>query len=198
VWSEHPMIHLFPHWNWEGKEGTPITVGCLSNCATVELQLNGRVIVKKAIDPKTVTTFAVPYEKGVLKAVGYSDVGKRLVETTVATAGPAARIALAIDRTVLRADARDLMYVECTVTDRAGIPVPNADQALTFRVEGPAMLIGVENGDQFSHEPAKSNTRKAFHGKCLAVVKSTHEPGVIKFTATADGLETAQIVVTAH
>jgi beta-galactosidase len=26
VWGDRPMVHVFPHWNWAGKEGQPIDV----------------------------------------------------------------------------------------------------------------------------------------------------------------------------
>jgi len=34
------MLHLFPHWNWKGKEGQFIPVTCYTNCDTVELFVN--------------------------------------------------------------------------------------------------------------------------------------------------------------
>ena len=30
-WSDKPVLHLFPHWNWPGKEGQEIGVWCHSN-----------------------------------------------------------------------------------------------------------------------------------------------------------------------
>ena len=36
------MMHLFPHWNWKGKEGEFVPVLCYTNCDTVELFLNGK------------------------------------------------------------------------------------------------------------------------------------------------------------
>lgn len=41
-WTEQPMLHIFPHWNWPGKEGEFIPVMCYTNCDTVELFLNGK------------------------------------------------------------------------------------------------------------------------------------------------------------
>ena len=41
-WTAEPVLHLFPHWNWAGKEGKVITVTCYTNCDTVELFLNGK------------------------------------------------------------------------------------------------------------------------------------------------------------
>jgi beta-galactosidase len=192
-WTERPMLHVFPHWNWEGKEGMTIPVGCITNCATVELSLNGKSLGRKAANPTGVTVFEVPYAKGQLKAVGYSPVGKRMAETIVATAGPAAKLKLSGRSPVLKADGKDLYYVECTITDAAGRMVPNADSIVKFQLEGPASIRGVENGDQMSHEAMKANQRSAFHGKCLAIIKSGTSPGLVTFSAYADGLETATL-----
>jgi len=39
-WTEKPMVHIFPHWNWQGKEGEIVNVWVYSNCEQVELLLN--------------------------------------------------------------------------------------------------------------------------------------------------------------
>ena len=41
-WTDKPMVHVFPHWNWKGKEGDVIPVLCYTNCDTVELFVNGK------------------------------------------------------------------------------------------------------------------------------------------------------------
>lgn len=195
-WSERPMVHLFPHWNWEGKEGTAIPVGCITNGATVELSLNGKSLGKKPVNPTGVTVFEVPYAKGALKAVAYSAAGKRMAETTVVTAAAPEKIKLSGRSPVLKADGKDLYYVECTITDAAGVVVPTADSLVKFKIEGPASIIGVENGDQFSQEPAKALQRSAFNGKCLAIIKSGGSAGLVTFSASANGLETSTLVLT--
>ncbi|MEI9974261.1 MAG: DUF4982 domain-containing protein [Ignavibacteriota bacterium] len=43
-WTDKPMIHLFPHWNWKGREGQFLTVACYTNCDDVELFLNGKSV----------------------------------------------------------------------------------------------------------------------------------------------------------
>jgi len=194
-WTEKPMVHIFPHWNWEGKEGTIIPVGCFSNCDYVELFLNGKSINKKQINNKEVTTFNVPYQKGELKAVGYSDVGKRIAEKKIYTADSAFKIELSAQRQTIKANDKDLAYIECSVTDKDGYLVPFADNLIQFKIDGPAQIIGVDNGNQLSHEPFKSNYRKAFNGKCLAIVKSKTEKGLVTFIATSKGLETAKITI---
>ena len=42
-WTEKPVLHLFPHWNWQGLEGKEIAVWVYSNLDKVELLLNGQI-----------------------------------------------------------------------------------------------------------------------------------------------------------
>src|SRR3569833_3266125 len=39
--QDEPLVHIFPHWNWAGKEGQKVPVWCFSNCDKVELFVNG-------------------------------------------------------------------------------------------------------------------------------------------------------------
>ncbi len=47
------------------------------------------------------------------------------------------------------------------------------------------------NGDQTSHTSFQSHQRKAFHGKCIAIVKAGEEPDEIVVKASAEGLPDA-------
>ena len=39
---KQPLVHVFPHWNWAGREGKQIRVVAVGNTAQVELLLNGQ------------------------------------------------------------------------------------------------------------------------------------------------------------
>jgi beta-galactosidase len=194
-WTDRPMVHIFPHWNWKGKEGKIIPVGCFSNCDYVELFLNGKSVGRKQVNNKDVTIFNVPYQKGELRAVGYSDVGKRIAEQRIKTADEAYKIVLSSRKAAINADGEDLAYIECSVIDKAGNLVPSADNMIQFKIEGPAQIIGVGNGNQFSHEPFKANYRKAFNGKCLAIIKSNTKKGLVTLSANSAGLQTGKITI---
>jgi beta-galactosidase len=138
--------------------------------------------------------WTVPYEPGVLKAVGMRD-GKVACTQEIATAGAPARIDLTADRTIIAADGRDVAHLTVRVRDAEDHLVPDADDQIAFDVQGPARIIGVDNGDPASHEPFRSNQRRVFHGLCLAIVQSTTEPGQIEVTATAPGLTAGHITI---
>ncbi len=44
-----PVLHLFPHWNWPGREGQVIPVLAYTNCTSVTLYLNGRSLGEKRL-----------------------------------------------------------------------------------------------------------------------------------------------------
>ncbi|MGC9349309.1 MAG: sugar-binding domain-containing protein, partial [Anaerolineae bacterium] len=128
-----------------------------------------------------------PYEPGVLKAVGKRD-GEVVREQEIVTAGAPARVKVIADRERIAADGRDVVHLTAQILDAEGHPVPTADDLITFDVQGPGRLIGVDNGNPISHEPFQANKRRAFNGLCLAIVQSTRAPGTLRVTASAPGL----------
>jgi beta-galactosidase len=138
--------------------------------------------------------WTVPYEPGVLKAVGTKE-GQVVCEREIVTAGPPARIELSADREAIAADGRDVVHLTVQILDAKGNPAPTADDLVTFDVHGPGRIVGVDNGNPLSHEPFQSNQRRAFNGLCLAIVQSSAEAGPLEVTASAPGLEAGRVVV---
>jgi beta-galactosidase len=194
-WTDQPVLHLFPHWNWTGKEGQTIDVWCYSNCKQVELFLNGQSLGKQAMPRYSHLQWAVKYEPGTLSAKGYDDKGKVIAETKVETTGEPAAIKLEPNRTVLATNGTDVSLVTVRIVDEQGRTVPLATNTVTFRVTGPGRLIGLGNGDPNCHEPDKGNQRSAFNGLCLAIVQSSHTPGAMTIQADSSGLKSAVAVV---
>jgi beta-galactosidase len=218
-WTEKPMLYLFPHWNWAGRESQFLPVICYTNCDSVELFLNGKSVgVKGYMFPRygmqgrygqygpgtgdrVRTTddlhlaWDVPYEPGVLKAVG-TRAGKVVVEEEVSTAGDPAAIGLSVDRTTIRADRRDVSHITVKVLDEQGRMHPNAGNKITFEIQGEGRLIGVDNGDMADMTDFKGKHRKASHGMCLAIVQSTGSAGQIRVSAASPGLKPAAVMIT--
>jgi beta-galactosidase len=179
-------------WNWPSN--AMVTVFCYANCPEVTLTLNDQVIGTKHLSEAIngVLRWTIPYEPGVLKAVGRVN-GNEACEYALKTAGPARRIELTPDATRLRADGKDICHLEFRVVDANGVRVPDAAPEVTFEVAGPATLLGLENGDLTSSEPYQGPTRKAFHGRGLAIFESTITPGKVVIKATAPDLEAATV-----
>jgi beta-galactosidase len=199
-WGAEPVLHLFPHWNWAGREGQPIDVWVHSNLERVELLLNGRSLGVQAVPANGHAAWQVPYVPGVLEARGFPGATSStpaLVDRRETT-GPAARIVLRPDRARIAADGRDVSVVEVSVVDASGRVVPTAADEVTFRVGGAGKLIGVGNGDPSSHESDKGSTRRAFNGLCCAIVQAGRQAGEILVEAGADGLAGARMTIEAE
>jgi beta-galactosidase len=196
-WSGEPVLHIFPHWNWLGRNGQPIDVWCFSNCAAVELSLNGKSLGRQSMPPNGHLEWRVAYAPGKLEAIGYDAHGAQTLTAVVETTGAPRAIRLTPDRTNLEADGQDLAVIEVAVVDADGRIVPDASPDIHFNVSGPACIIGVGNGDPFSHEPDKADRRRAFCGLCQVLVQTTDAAGDAVLTATSTGLEQGRIVLRA-
>ena len=185
VWTEQPMLHLLPHWNW--TPGESIDVWAYTNADEVELFLNGKSLgVKRKPEPVSHLMWRVAYAPGTLRAVARKS-GRVWVTAEVKTAGAPARVALVPDRARIRADGEDLSFVTVRVEDRAGVEVPAAEPLIRFRVSGPARIVGVDNGDQISHTSFQAKQVRLFNGKAVVIIRSNGRPGTATLTAEADG-----------
>ncbi|MFZ0825932.1 MAG: glycoside hydrolase family 2 TIM barrel-domain containing protein [Verrucomicrobiia bacterium] len=193
-WTDKPVLHLFPHWNWPGREGQEIPVWVHSNCQEVELFLNGVSQGKQTVKPYHHLEWKVKYAPGRLVAKGMRD-GKA-IEATVETTGAPAAVCLTADRTLLAANNTDLAVVNVGILDTQGRVVPVAGNEITFTLSGPAKLIGVGNGDPSSHEPDQASRRSAFNGLAQAIVQTTKKGGKIELKAEAAGLKSGYVTLT--
>ncbi len=193
-WGEKPIVHVFPHWNWPGKEGKPIDVWCYSNCDQVELFLNGQSLGKKEMPRSGHVAWQVPYAPGRLEARGYTG-GKRIASDAVETTGAPAKLILKPSDTHFTANGEEVIMVEVDVLDTQGRLVPTAENEVRFQVSGQGQIAGVGNGDPSSHEPNKASQRHAFNGRCMVIVQAGEQPGAVQVTATAPGLESASVTL---
>jgi beta-galactosidase len=195
-WSGKPVLHLFPHWNWPGREGQEIDVWCHSNLDSVELFLNGASLGAKKVDRNSHVEWKVKYAPGVIEARGANG-GKVVLTEKRETTGAPAGLRLRPNHTQISADGEDVSVVVVEVVDAKGRVVPIASNEVGFKVSGPGRIIGVGNGDPSCHESDKGNIRSAFNGLCMALVQSLKDPGEIRVEASATGLAAASAVIQA-
>jgi beta-galactosidase len=217
-WTTEPMVHVLPHWNWAGREGQPIPVLVYTNAPNVELFLNGKSLGKKErfsepvelpvgkninneqkIMSKYRLRWDVPYTPGTLKVVAYNNSGQQVATNERVTAGPPAKIELVPDRTHIQDDGDDLSFVTVKIEDKDGNLCPLADNLVHFVLSGPGTIAGLDNGNSATFEPFQADSRKAFSGIALLIVRSEEgKPGPINIEATSDGLKDARATVTAR
>lgn len=195
MWDSRPMIHMLPHWTHESGN---IDVWLYSNCASVELFLNGTSLGKKTLaqrGTKNQYAYTVAYAAGTLVANGYDASGNLIAQDIQYTAGAPAKLALSSDKTAVSTASDDLVYITCDVLDKNATLCPNADNSVAFTVVG-GTIIGTDNGHGANVEKLSGSRHSAFSGKCLCVVKHDKASGVMKITATANGLAAGTISVT--
>jgi len=193
-WGNEPVLHLFPHWNWNGREGQEIDVWCHSNLDSVELFLNGESQGSKRVEQNSHVSWKIRYSPGVLEARGQKAGGASLTQKRETTGAPA-RIRMHADRTSIAADSEDVSVLTVKVLDGEGRVVPTASNMIYFKVSGPGRLLGLGNGDPSCDELDKAEQRSAFNGLCMAIIQSRRTPGAITLQASSPGLESTSIVI---
>lgn len=217
-WTTKPMLHLFPHWNWKGREGSIMPVVAYTNCDAVELYVNDRYYGEKRLEfprqgnsgswnrydlpQKNATTadlhlsWDVPYEPGTLKAVGKKD-GKVVCTEIIETTGRPAALRLTADKGMLPAGKRSVAHVTIEVVDAKGRLVPTADNLIYFKISGNGRLLGLDNGNPTDLEPYNSGKRNVFNGLGIAIIEAGKTPGSVRLTASSEGMRdtTVEIIV---
>jgi beta-galactosidase len=186
-WTDKPVLHLFPHWNW--KVGELVDMWAYYNNADeVELFVNGKSQgVRSKTEHQYHVMWRVTFEPGEVKIVARKG-GVMVGEQIIRTAGEPAKVRLTTDRNRLNADGKSLAFITAIVVDKDGNVCPDADNDISFTIVGEATIAGVDNGSETSMERFKDNHRKAFYGKCLMVLQSTDKAGSIKVVATGRGI----------
>lgn len=195
-WSKWEWHDVVASWNWEGYEGKPLTIEVYSNCDEVELLLNGKSSDKQRISlgNRFIARWEVIYEPGTLLSRGYK-AGKMVETSELKTSGKPARIMLTADRDEIKTGGQDISYITVEILDDQGIRHPKANNLINFKLEGPGEILSVGSSNPASRESYKRPVRKAYQGRCVVIVKSGKEPGVIKLKAESTGLEDGEITV---
>jgi beta-galactosidase len=195
-WSKWHWHDVVANWNWPGHERKPLAVDVYSSCEEVELFLNGKSLGKKPTDRSTqfMATWSVPYDAGVLKAVGFRS-GKQVNSSELITAESPASLRVTTDRTTMKADGQDLSYVTVELLDRKGVRHPTAENLVNFSISGPGEIVAVANANPRSLESYQRPQRKAWQGRVLVIVKSRREAGAITVVASSKGLGAARVVI---
>ena len=199
--TKDETLHILPHWNWKGREGETTPVFVYTNYESAELFVNGKSM---GIQKKNTTTpqnryrlmwMDVTYEPGTIKVIAFDKEGKAIAEKEIHTAGKPYKIVLNPDRKIIKADGKDLSFVEVSVVDKNGIPCPTASSQLKFKVKGAGSYRAACNGDATSLEMFHLPTMKLFSGKLVVVVQATNEEGSMVLSVSGKGLISEELVI---
>lgn len=192
--KDEPVLHILPHWNWQGQEGKPVKVMLATNLDRVELWCNGKKVGEGKPDPYDMISFDVPYEAGTLEARGWR--GDRMVQRDkVETTGAPVRLRLVADRTELAGDGVDAQPIRIEALDARGRPVPTADLDVTLAISN-GRIIGVGNGDPTSVAPSKGNKVKLFNGLAQVIIQTDRaSSGKLSLSASASGVRQTGVLI---
>ncbi len=193
-WTEKEVLHLLPHWNWEGMEGQPIPVHCYTGYERAELFLNGRSMGIREKDPDNIYAAYrlvwedVPYEPGALVVQALDRDGAVLKEASMKTAGVATKLELTAESTRIQGSEKEMAFITVSALDADGIPCPKASHLIDFRISGPGFIKAIGNGDPTDMTSFAATTQWLFNGKCVVYLAGSDAPGVITLVAKAEGL----------
>ena len=212
--DRRPQV-LFSDWTPSNLSAHQENVEVYSNCDEVELFLNGVSLGKQSRSADdSPRMWKVQYAPGALTAVaknwesvdgyrggrtpGATGDTKMLLKVAtyeLRTAGSPAKILLTPDRNSLDPTWDDVVNVTATVVDANGVLIPNASDLIAFKVSGPGVIAAVDSGNNASHEPFQASERKAYQGRCFAMIKASGAKGRITLTASAPGLKGSSVSI---
>ena len=195
--SRKPMVHIQPHFWRSQYVGQKKLITVDSNCAKVELYVNGKKIGEKK--PDVTNDFCVEFpdvavEQGVIEAVATHRSGTVVKDRVVMSGEPAAlTISLSADRMMSTAD--NLVEFKVDIVDKEGVHVYGANNTLKFHVEGPATLVGpdVYISDRDKHEEYEGTMY--IDAPVINLIRAVGKTGTVTVTASATGLEPASATV---
>ncbi|MEA4982047.1 MAG: beta-galactosidase GalB [Paludibacter sp.] len=198
-WSETPVLHLLPHWNWPDRVGQNVPVYCYTNYPKAELFVNGKSMGVKQKDKSNKYTRyrliwdEVVYQPGEIKVVAYNDNNEAVARQVIKTAGEASTLKLTADRSAIHSGGKDLSFVTVEVLDKDGNVCPRAGNLLFFDVKGAGKLKALCNGDPTDQTSFGSNYMRAFNGKIVAVIESDDNAGEIVLRVSGSLLKSQSV-----
>ncbi len=203
VWTDKPVLHIFPHWNLQGHEGETVEIWAYSNCDEVELIVNGKKLGRQTMPKNGHLKWQAVYQPGKVVAIGYKN-GKRMLTQQVETTKSAYKIVMKTDRQTISADGRDVAVVTVEVQDAKGRIVSDACPMLTFKLTGDGRILGVGNGDPSylgadhpNHNDCHEFSIPAFNGLAQVIIQSSRNSSALQLRGEANKLKTGELTINA-
>lgn len=194
---ELPIVHILPHWNWPNRVGEITPVHVFTSGDEAELFLNGQSLgrKKKGDFEYRIRWDDVKYQAGELKVISYKN-GKFWAEETLKTTDKAAKIIATADRSEIKSDGEDLVFITVKITDKNGLMVPDAINKINFKIEGLGEIVATDNGDPANLVSFASHERDAYNGMALVIIRAKKgNKENIKLIITSDGLDKAVVEI---
>ena len=187
-------IHIIGHWNYTTDVTKNIYV--ISSADKVELFVNDRSLGFGKQSNRFLYTFKeVKWKEGVIKTIGYDNLGKEICKTQIATAGVpyAIKISSITHPKGLQANGHDLALIEFEVVDIKGYRCPTALNLINFEMKGEAEWRG-----GMAQGPGNFILSRSLPVECgvnRILIRSTLKAGTIDLKATSEGLKSASLML---
>ncbi len=187
VWNKLRLWEWYkvnPKWHYNESES--IVVQSYTNCEEAELFLNGTSLGKQKRSDfveDNIIKWLVPYEAGTLKVVGYNN-GEQADEYVLNTPGKLSKIGIRSNKKKVKADDYDVAVITIELLDNDGALITDAEETITFSIEGEAKNLGVDNGWEKNVSSHKDNTVTTHLGKAVIFVQSTKKKGDVVIKAS--------------
>ena len=188
LFSDEPMVHLLPHWNWQGLEGEMINVWAYTNCPELELFLNGESLGRKAIERYGHGEWEVEYTPGKLEIKAYGEDGSIIATDSRTTSGKPVKLVLTQDTLDVRANGDDIALFTCSAVDENGLDVPDANiPMISFSTAGDCRIYST-GSDISDHGYLLCPDRRMREGRVTVAVALGKDASKMKVYAKAEGL----------
>ena len=216
---DEPMVYIAPfekvattEWNdvqmggtrftdsWNFNDGDLVKLYTYTNADEVELKVNGKSIGRKSNNMDNskarnrIIWENVQYKKGKVEAIAFKN-GKEVARHNLTTHGDAKKLTLTADNNEWKADGMDLQHIKVNATDSKGLTDKKASNLLKFKVEGPAEIVGVINGNLCSDEMMTGDSRSLYNGTATVILRSQREAGPVTLTVSSEGLSSKKITL---
>ncbi len=178
LWTEKPFARICTHAgegdpiyvgtdSWNYRKGENVAVVCYTNCSSAELYLNGKTVgeCKDFDDEKGYIWWNIPFSEGKLKVVAKDASGKEAAAHLLNTHGEAVSFEVSSVRS------GDMSIVSVQLVDKKGVPVLDSERIVNVGLEGDAILLGVESGDNTDMSAFDGSNRKLFNGRLVVYAK---------------------------
>ena len=189
LWAEHPVCYIGTYammnrgngrrsrdnrqfistyapalWNYD--EGQRVRVVCYTNAPSARLFLNDEAIGGEPTrdEATSVLYWDITYRPGTLRCEATNG-----ATASVVTCGRPFALRATADKSALAA-ADDVVQVTVEVVDEEGRLVPLADNEITCMTQGPARLLGLENGDARDISDKTDNRCRVHGGRLVAFI----------------------------
>jgi beta-galactosidase len=194
-WGSEPVLHLLPHWNWDQREGEPISAWVHSNLDSVEVFLNHRAKARRKCSLSRIWT-----GKSNTSPACSRPAAQKTAKwcSSKSARPPVTRGRFASPRTAAKStpQGEDVSVLRVEVLDKEGRMIPTPDNMISLKVTGEGKLIGVGNGDPNCQESDKDPKRNLFNGLAQVIVQATRTPGTITVEAYTEDWPPPKLPVT--